>query len=70
METIVESARGRCRDSRREADAARLPHLGLDAMFGFELRQELIGVEGFAQDLDGQEDGLDMFEKEILPHFA
>ena len=30
----------------------RRAHLGLDAVLGLELRQELVGLEGLAQDLD------------------
>ena len=41
----------------QEADAAPLPDLGLDAVLGLELRQELVGLERLAQHVDLALDG-------------
>ena len=43
---------GRRRSSAREADPAALPYAGLDSVFALELREELVGLERRAQDLD------------------
>jgi hypothetical protein len=52
MHAVVPPATRTPRASGQEADAPRLPNLGLDTVFGLELIEEFVGRERHAQDVD------------------